>query len=188
MRLILTMLLTIITVAAISQQIDKDEKDDFTGTRRITTKPFAGSTWKKTDFIDNKFNVLFNAGYSKGKDNEGVYLLSLNIITTVKFGCLSEYKGKIMLLFENDSTMTLKQLSKTDCSSSVLAANYIPLDEEQAKDPLWKDLLESNVKILAENKVKKLRVYGSEGYYDFEIKDDKRDIIIQHLKSIQTKL
>ena len=93
-----------------------------------------------------------------------------------------------MLLFENDSTMTLKQLSKTDCSSSVLAANYIPLDEEQAKDPLWKDLLESNVKILAENKVKKLRVYGSEGYYDFEIKDDKRDIIIQHLKSIQTKL
>lgn len=188
MKLILTILFIFCNLTAISQQINKDEKDDFTGARNITTKPFAGNTWKKEDFIDNKFNVLFNVTYLKQKDTEGLYLFSLNLLTTVKFGCLSEYEGKIMLLFENDSNMTLKQFSKTDCSSDILTANYIPLDELQAKDPIWKDLLESNVKILAENKIKKLRIYGSEGYFDFEIKEDKRDIIMQHLSSIRTKL
>jgi hypothetical protein len=123
---------------------------------------------EKTDFIDNGFSILFNVMYSKGKDNEEIYLLTLIIFEKVAFGCLSEYDGKIMLLFENDSIMTLKQLSKTNCSSSVLTANYIPLSKDQAKDPLWKDILQSNIQALAENKIKKIRVYGSEGIMTFK--------------------
>jgi hypothetical protein len=188
MKRLLTLILTVISMTAISQEIDKYETDEFTGAKIITTKSFSGKSVKKTDFIDSDLDILLSISYRKAKDADEIYLISLNILTNKKFGCLSEHKGKMMILFEDDSTMTLKQISKTNCNSSQLSANYLPLSDDQSKETIWRDILLENVTKLSKSRLKKIRIYGTEGYYDYTIKEDKRDIIIHHFNSLQTKL
>ena len=106
---------------------------------------------------------------------------------SLDFGCLSEYDGKVILLLENDSTITLDQVTKTDCGNSGLACYSIRPPNNETSILLYSQISEL-FEELANVKVKKMRVFGTERNYDFELKDEKRDIISLHIKLIKSRL
>ncbi|MFZ2905294.1 MAG: hypothetical protein WAZ98_03725 [Cyclobacteriaceae bacterium] len=172
-----------------AQVIDKDQKDDFTKTRIVTTKQFSGSTLRKDDYIDTNNSLVISAVYSK--DDKGAILYAINIGIVVKginYGCLSEYNGKMIILLENDSTIEAKQFSTTNCDSNYLPAQYLPLSEADHNNPVWSELVLENIELLSSKKVKKIRVYATEGYNDFELKPEKQDVLIRHLTLIKSRL
>lgn len=188
MRFKITALLMLLTSITFSQSIKADQIDDFTKKRSIVTNAYEGKFWKKADFIDDKNYLLVSMAYTNETDAD-LYMMNFSILTTgIGLGCLSEYEGKIMFLFENDSTMECYQVSETECSSTTFNPAYAMFARSERNDPTFLEIMAANVERLKTNPIKKIRIYGTKGYYDFTLKPEKRQIIASHINLIQDKI
>jgi predicted metallo-beta-lactamase superfamily hydrolase len=171
-----------------AQTIRSDKVDDFSKKRTISTNAYEGRKWRKADFIDDKNQMLASMSYTTGREFD-LYFLELMLLTTSDFGCLSNNGGKVLILFENDSTMELYQSSDTDCDNNSPSAVYAMLsrdDLEKVADP--PTLLDETLKKLQSNLVKKIRVYGTKGFRDFTIKPEKKSVFTTHINLIKNSL
>lgn len=182
-------ILMLLCSSVYAQSILSDKVDEFSKKRNIQTKPYEGKVWKKSDFIDHKNQVLVSMIFSTGDDVD-LWIMSFSMLTTADFGCLSEYNGKVIFLFDNDSTMEAYQVSNTDCSNSDgYSASYAMVSREELKNgATLPTLLTENLEKLRRNAIKKIRVYGSKGYIDFTIKPEKRGVLTTHINLIKGKL
>lgn len=149
-----------------SQFVAKNEIDEFTGDKTIQVNCMTGSTWGESDKISKGlFAYAFLTGrYVLSKDSPaGSYSLTLNLHQLAQGSCLSEYDGKAIWLFEDNSTLEITQFSKTDCNWDNLTGYYSLSSDEVDK--------------LINARVKKLRVYTTKGYIDYEIKPKKIEAI-----------
>lgn len=163
-------------------RIAENEIDEFDGTRKIGTEYNAGKYLKLKDYIDVDGTLLIAAYYYKTKEGNEMY--SISIVTKAKYlGCLSEYDGKCILLFEDGETLELAQISETQCGD-FLYAIYEFYSRDQINDPALRDIALKNYEKISTTLVKKLRIFGTESTEDYTLKDDKKDIIIRHLKAI----
>lgn len=163
-------------------KIAKNEVDEFDGSRTIGTEYKTGKFFKLQDYIDVDGTLLIAAYYYKTKEGNEIY--NFSIITRAKYlGCLSEYDGKCILLFENGETLELTQISDTNCGD-FLSAIYVFYSRDQINDPALRDIALKNYEKISTTPVKKIRIYGTESTKDYTLKDDKKDIIIKHFKAI----
>jgi hypothetical protein len=141
-----------------SQQLAVSKIDEFTKKEVIQVNASKGAHWKTTDNIAKGFfNNIF---LSLNKSHTTNFLtLDINIGTAI---CVSNNDGKIITLLEDDSTLELLQVSKIDCNSRVAVRYFLSdLDLEKLKTTV----------------IKKIRLYTTEGFFDFEIKENKKEII-----------
>lgn len=166
-------------------RIEYDENDDFNGNRTIETA-YQFKKWpKKSDFIDTNNELVFSLKYIKSPTIEKpAYLLNFIINSSVDLGCLSEYEGKIILLLENGLQIECFQISKTSCSNYP-SASYV-FDFRRDVN-LYDAAVSSSVylKEIQKSPLKKIRIFATNGYKDYEIKSDKRNIITEHYNAIQ---
>lgn len=148
-----------------SQHLVKNDIDEFTGDRRVQVNCYEGDRWATSDRITKGFgNYVYLTGqYIKDKEGNELYFLTLNIHNLPQGSCLSQYDGKIIWLFNDKSTLELPQISETDCEYTSINGKY-KLTLEQ-------------VETLKTKQSDKLRVYTTKGYLDFELKDDKKELM-----------
>ncbi len=187
MKKLITTLLCIAMFPVLGQSIESDNIDEFNKSRVIKTKAYEGNLWKKKDFIDDKNEFLVSMMFSKSKDGTEIYAVKLEVLTARDFGCFSEHAGKVMILFENDSTMELAQFSETDCGAPFTAL-YVPAARENLNSPLIQDIVKENFNKLASTNIKKIRVYATKGFVDITLKPEKTNIIAVHAGLIRDKL
>lgn len=168
----------------ISQSIAEDEIDEFTGIRKIITKPWEGNSPKKSDRIDYDGDMYCQMKYYQQKDSTELYFITFYLWTDVDFGCLSKHQGKAIILFENGNTMDIAQSSDTNCKRGLYHASYYLVSRDQTKSEVWRDIMLENLEVLKSQPIKAIRVYGSEGYHDFQVRIEKRNIIADHANLI----
>ncbi|WP_290806674.1 hypothetical protein [Flavobacterium sp.] len=171
MKKILLLLLLFINYS-FSQIIIADEIDDFTKSHNITVGAFEKQTLSLKDNVSNTkdLSLYFYISYTKEKDNKETQALLFSFWFP-KSVCLSQNTSKIMVMLSNNEILEYKSLGKTDCDKSLTAA-----------------YLFDDIKPYLENTIKKVRVYTSEGYFDIEIKEEKKEIIQNSFILINSKI
>lgn len=149
---------------ALSQHVNFDKIDDFDGLRKINVSienrsrsiPFYENIFKSNQIAANfDINCIINLK-NNVKNSSIRFSFGLGQIR-----CFSD--SKIILLFEEGQQTTLKQKSDIICGQGV-HISY--------------ELLESDLYYLLNYKLKKVRLYTTEGYIDSDIKSSKTQKII----------
>jgi hypothetical protein len=150
-----------------SQRIAINKIDEFTDIKVLKIDASEGKTWKGTDNIaKGLFNYIFLSNrYNFGKE-ESLYT-TLQITIGADF-CVSPDSGKVIFLLDDETKITLNQISKIDCKQQQLDVSY---SIENIENQL------EYVKILAAKKINKIRFYTTKGFVDFDIKENKKEII-----------
>lgn len=148
-----------------SQHLVKNDIDEFTGDHHIQVNCYEGERWVQGDRINKGFGkyIFLTGQYIKDKEGQELYFLTLNIQSLPQGSCLSQYDGKIIWLFSDKTTLELPQISETDCEYTSINGKY-KLTPEQ-------------LEILKTKQPDKLRVYTTKGYMDYELKEDKKELI-----------
>lgn len=126
--------------------------------------------------------------YYKGENGNEFFMIS--IFKTSDLGCMSQHNGKAMVMFEGGDVVELKQYSKTDCSDSA-SATYILVNKEVYGADDMESFLIAQSKTLEQiqnNKITKIRIYGTEYYSDIELRPEVQDIFQKMLAEIYTQL
>ena len=152
-----------------AQHITSTYIDEFTKQNIIQVNASKTPKWKGSDNITKG---LFNYVFLSLKKIDSTKILQLDIQTGFNL-CINNNDDKIILLLNNENTIELKQAAKLDCANRVLA-KYIISDEE--------------IKTLSINPIKKFRIYTYDGYIDFEVKEDKKDIIKNSFSLFNSKI
>lgn len=152
--------------------ISSDEIDDFDGSRTIITKFLRhNNTYpKRSDYIDEENTLLYYLIYSKDSEGNEIFGISFIIMPPVELGCLSNYDGKAILLFEDDSRISMKQVSEVDCSSQT--PRYLLYSPSQGTSARTYIEMEDNWEILKSKKIRKVRIYADKPA-TFDIKNGK---------------
>lgn len=155
--------------AVFSQNVALNKEDEFTKTNIIQVNCAKKPIWTVSDNINKEFgsNIFLSLSNYKYKDESKNYsTLNFDIALGFTF-CLSNYEGKTILLFEDQSTLTLIQTSRLDCSTRISAKYYIT---------------DADIAVLMNKNLSKIRIYTSDGYIDFEVKEKKIEIIRKTFK------
>lgn len=160
-----------IGIQGFSQHIAMNQIDEFTDQKIIQVNASENKTWAGTDNIaKGLLNYVFLSSKSTTTTSgDIVNYVNLDISTGSQI-CLSEDNGKVIFLFENGEKITLPQDSKTDCSNRVPAV-FMLTDEDLTK--------------LSTNLISKFRVYTIDGQLNFEVKPNKKEMILNHFKLFQ---
>jgi hypothetical protein len=165
-------------------RIETNKVDEFNGTKSITTSLSAGKYTKRSDYIDLDGSLLITLGYSLSADSVELYIFNIFTTRANKLGCLSEYNGKCIFLFEDGETQELTQFSNTNCNSNSLYAMYVFWKRDQIDYPEIRDIMFTNIEKASTKRINKIRIYGTEGIADYTLKEEKKDILIKHFKVI----
>lgn len=169
-----------------SQQIkvEVNQIDDFSGSRIIRTENPINKTFiKMSDYIDKDKVLLFYLSYFKTKEGRENYTINM-IVNSTSIQCLSEYEGKCIILFDNGETMEISQISDTDCGQYRTRAIYVLAKRDEIENNDFNQISLNNLEKLKNNLIRKIRVYGTNRYIDCELKENKKDIFIQHINAI----
>ena len=155
-----------------SQIIISNETDEFTKSKNITVGAFEKQKLSLKDNVSNDKNVslYFYISYTKEIDNKETQALLLSFWFP-KNVCIVQESSKIMIMLSNNEILEYKSLGKTTCDKSITAAY------------LFEDFTP-----YLNNEIKKIRVYTSEGYTDIEIKEDKKEIIRNSFKLLNSNI
>ena len=151
-----------------SQQLAVSQIDEFTKKEVIQVNASKDKKWKNSDNIAQGF---YNNVYLSLRKIDTLKSIQLDIQRGSMI-CLNNLDGKVIALFEDSSTLELPQVSKIDCAQRILATYYLP---------------KNHLKKLTENEIKKIRIYTNDGYFDLEIKNDKKKIIKETFQLFQSK-
>jgi len=134
--------------------------DEFTKEKIISC-----STFKQGAMIASSIGKEYYISFTcKGKIPEkGVKYIYLNLeIQTPSITCYSNRGGKIVLLLENDTKITLTQITDVKCGTS---------------ETIGYNLNENDIYNLMNYSLKKVRIQATDGYMDVTIKDKKQQLI-----------
>jgi len=163
-----TLLFLIVCQFAIAQRVAINQIDEFTNEKIIKTDASNGKTWSGSDNIAKGiFNYIYLSNkYTAGNQENIITTLQ---ITTGTMICVGPDSGSIIMLLEDNSKIQFTQISNIDCRTDMVIVNYSTGNtyEDQIK----------NIETLSKLKINKLRVYTANGSLDFEIKDNKKEII-----------
>lgn len=141
-----------------SQHIVVSKIDEFTKKEIIQANASKEPKWKTTDNIAKGFfNNVFLSLHKE--DTKNILMLDMTYGTNI---CVSNNDGKAIILFENDTTLELPQVSKIDCALRVAVQYY---------------LQNNDIEQLSKSIIKKIRIYTTDGHISFEIKEDKKELI-----------
>lgn len=129
------------------------EVDEFDKTKKITTENWA-------HFGINK----------KGKTISGSMLIVNDLATflisfTGDLGCLSRYSSTMKVKLSNGKIIEFAQISDTKCGDQPLAT-FIPVRQDQTKDPNLKKLIAQNLSLLRQYDWITIRLEGTQFYTD----------------------
>jgi len=159
------------------------ETDDFTGATTVIANPYKGNKFKLSDNVAVEGSLLFTPSYHLSKDGGQAFAITITATPQqIISGCLSQSTGKIILLLEDKSTIECVQFSETVCRTNILGATYLPTPR---RDLL--DLCIGNFLILNYQKITKVRIYTTETYYDFEIKNSDQEFVQNQFKMVYTE-
>lgn len=151
-------LFLLIRISAYSQNISISKIDDFTKKEILQINASKNKKWKGSDNIAKGFfNNIFLSLRKTGTLN--TIQLDIQIGAII---CLNNLDGKTIILFNDDTTTELTQVSRLECAQRILSSYYLPAE---------------SLKKLAQVEIKKMRIYTTDGYFDFEIKEDKKELI-----------
>ncbi len=155
------------------------EVDEFNKSKKIQTE-----SW--TRFAENTLRNYISGSMLKVNDIT-VMLLSYS----GDLGCLSEYNSTLKVKLTNGEIIEFSQISDTDCGDFP-SANFIPITREQQKDPNFQEILEENLKLLANYDWETIRLNGSEYYTDLVPRTSNKisnpeQFFRQHLSAINSK-
>lgn len=155
-------LLLLFSKFSFCQNIAQNEIDEFTKYKVIQVNCTKNKDWKTSD---NILKGLLNNGFLSIKNiktsETTLNILQLNTQLGFSF-CTSSYKSKIIILFSDDSTLELKNTNETTCSTTVINTYHFTNE----------DLV-----TLCDKSFKKIRIYTTDGFLDFEIKDKSVEAI-----------
>lgn len=163
------LLIFLFPLYSFSQQVVVNEIDEFTKDKKIKVTCTKTDRWKVSDNISDDWMglaVYLGAWHFTPKGfHAGGYVAEIGLSGSTIVNCFSEYDGKIIWLFEDGDTCELKQISRTDCGTAHISARFTILQDDLNK--------------LITKKVKKLRIYTTDGYSDYTIKEKKIEAIQQ---------
>ena len=178
MRTIL-FLLFFFTLNAWSQRISVNEIDEFTNTKKIKSDASAGKKWKQSDDVaEGLFNILFISSEYHENSEHSFLIITLDFQVTGLI-CLADNSEAILLL-ENKETISIKNTANTNCEHNRIFGRYSFSKEKTAQI----DLLTK----LSQNPIDKIRIYTTEGYLNFTIKKDKKEIIQNHFELLKATI
>lgn len=162
-----------------SQRIAIDEVDKFTDNIVYKVDVSKGRTWKNSDKItEGLFNNIFLSTKLIYNDKESLILTNFNVQIGADV-CINPKDGKIIILFTDHSKLILNQTSDVKCDNNLDIEYLLGKDES---------LIRENLKILSTKEMDSFRIYFSDGYKDFVIRDNKRELIANHYKLIEERL
>lgn len=145
-----------------SQHIVKNEIDEFTKNNVIQVNCSKKTKWATSDNVTKGiFKYLFFSLNNYKNDTTSVNTFNIDI-STGSLLCFSKSNGIIIFLFDDESTLELNQTSKLDCETRQVVKYSINNN----------DLI-----ILKTKRLSKIRIYTTDGYLNFEIKENKQQII-----------
>ena len=180
MKKTILLLILILCINSISaQRIAIDEIDKFTDNIVFKVDVSQGKTWNTSDKITKGLfdNVYLSTKLIKN-EKEVLVLSNFNFqLGTII--CRNPNIGKVIILFTDNVRLTLEQASDIKCGE-VLDIEYY-LGKVNAD-------LEETLSVLSTKEMDSFRIYFSEGYRDFKVKENKREIIKDHYKIILERL
>lgn len=143
-----------------AQVVVQKENDRFTKNNVIQVNAMTGKRWRTADDIAKG---IYSVTYLSLKSENNTRVLQLNI-GVFSNTCLVE-DGKLILLFSDNSTIELINKGRTDCVSKhqSLLGKYLITDEQIAE--------------LSEKELTEFRVYFSEGYRNYEVREKAVPVI-----------
>ncbi|OIQ16569.1 MAG: hypothetical protein BM557_09655 [Flavobacterium sp. MedPE-SWcel] len=180
----LLFVLLFIPILVNSQEI-KIEFDEFEKSTTVTSEFFKNGKFDlKQSAGKNRFFSL-NALYYKPKNKEGYFFIDILLVSEAsKITCLSEYKGKITFLLENDTTLECLQISRTDCDSGLIGARYIAAPSMKVVSYAFTS---SHFLLLSHLSIKKIRIATTDGNIDIEIDEDYKEYLKNCFKKVHDK-
>jgi hypothetical protein len=136
-----------------AQTLNFDKIDEFTGNRKISI----GINNVSSTFSSG---VAFDILYVGNNSTTNYKFLNITIATA---SLLCYRDSKVICLFEDGTQATINQFSKTECGKLV-TITYL--------------LKEADIISFTNLKLKKLRIYSTDGYFDCEVKEKKKQQII----------
>ena len=182
MKTLICILLIIYTLPGVSQTINRNEIDEATNTRVITTNP-----WEVKPNI-NEPTIYPFFKYLKTEKGRGLYFLAFKILNVDNIGCLREKTGQVLITFENGENILLKQQSDTNCDYGDYEVSYYLVSKPEAKDPNWLKKMNKHYDMLLQNNVASIAVKGSKDTIQFDLEENRKDIIAKHAKLISNEL
>ena len=167
MRLILLFIL--LSLKSFSQAIGLETTDEFTKEKIIQVNATKGTKWRGSD---NIATGTFMYHFLSLRKVDTIKMLQLDMTWGFNI-CVSNHNDKIIILFADDSTLELKQVSKIDCADRV-AARYFLTDDDIRK--------------LSNTIIKKMRIYTTDGHAEFSIKEDRKELIKNTFILFQSKI
>lgn len=145
-----------------AQNIAENKIDEFTKERVIQVNCSKDTDWKTSD---NILKGMFNFGYLSltnfynPEKNNSYLQFQINFGSSI---CFSENQSSIIFLFKNTDTLKLSYCGNTNCGQYILFKGKI--DSNDIEKFINEDLY-------------KIRIYTSNSYIDFEVKEKSIDRI-----------
>ena len=156
--------------------------DEFTGDHKIQVNAMQYKTWSGSDVIAKNIftDPIFLSLLHLRTSSATTKFLQLQIGTPiVPYGsvghmyCVSDRNGKIIFILDNGDKVELNQSSNVDCGVSV-TPKYLLLRPELEK--------------LCNNNIEKFRIYYTEHYTDYIVKDKRKDLIMSTFNVFKTEI
>lgn len=159
-----------------SQRVAINEIDKFTDVKNYKVDVSKGKRWKTSDDIAKGiFHAVYLSSKISSKPKSNLVLTSLNLQTGTSL-CVSPTKGKTIFLLSDGSKLTLRQQTEITCNTALVVSYFVGNGTSE---------IESNLNLLSTVDIQSIRVYTTEGYVDFEVKDEKKQLIKNHFGMIK---
>lgn len=162
----------------IAQRIAINGTDKFTDNKIYKIDVSEGSRWKTSDNIaKGLMNNIFLSTKLISNDTTKIVNSNFNL-QLGRVLCVNPTMGKIIILFTDESKITLSQITAINCESNLNVEYSLGQDEFQIKN---------NLLYLSSKDIIEFRIYFADGYNDFVVKEDKREMIRKHYHLIEEK-
>jgi hypothetical protein len=171
--------------SAVAQGFSVNETDPATGNRTIITKNYKGQDVSKDDNIARNGMVFLSAGYqSTHKDDKvnEIYFIDLNIVhNDNRLGCLKHETGKIILTFEDGTTVECMQVSETSCDKFAFDGGFALVPRTGGTDTTMKDVFTR----LQTVNLKAIEVFTTQTTMNFTVKTSEKERIKSHFALVE---
>lgn len=164
------LLMLFISATSTAQKVAENKIDKFTDNRILQVNAMEGKNWQHSDVISK--GMFKNIFLSFKAINNNLYL-QLGVNTGGTLLCISE-SSKTILLFSDGSKLSLSHINDSDCSHNLITGVY-PLSLNDLETFTNKELTD-------------VRIYFSDGYTDYEIRKNKKNIISETARLFKENL
>ncbi|WP_299391574.1 hypothetical protein [uncultured Gelidibacter sp.] len=158
-----------------AQRIAIDGIDKFTDNSIFKVDASKSGNWKASDkIVKGLYNNIFLSTKLVSNQSKISALTNLNFQLGTAV-CRNPNEGKIIILFTDNSKLTLEQASDIKCDDNLDIEYYLGKSLSDIEETLFN---------LSNKDMDSFRVYFAKGYKDFAVLENKRQIIKDNYKLI----